>query len=269
MNSYREKKTGDSLFFISDVHLGRDDPRLETMKKENLFAFFEMVLEEGQGLFILGDLFEFWFEYNRAIPGKHSGVLSWLWRLRRRGIEIYYVVGNHDYWAGRFFEEELGVHVLKEPTVLRLRGKRTFITHGDGLGKGEIGYKIMKRVLRNRVTIFLFGLLHPRLGFFLARLTSAATQGDYEQKAVKASAALRAYALDRLKTDNIDLFITGHTHTPELTESTGRCFLNTGDWIRHFTYAEMKNGEIRLMRWGGRVEKIAAMAVRSRKDALE
>jgi UDP-2,3-diacylglucosamine hydrolase len=269
MSEYREGTLGESVFFISDVHLGSDNPHLEEKKRENLFAFLEMVYDEGKELYILGDLFEFWFEYDHVVPGMHVGLLSLLWRLRRKGISIYYVVGNHDYWAGKFFEDELGVTVWKEPVVVELDGRRAFLTHGDGLGKGEIGYKILKYVLRSRPTIFLFGLLHPWLGFLLARLASAASKGDYERKAAKASAALRAHALTRLEEENIDLFITGHTHTPELIKVSDKYFLNTGDWIRHLTYAEMRDGEFKLMKWGERVEELAATAVDSTGQASQ
>ena len=254
---------GDTSFFISDVHLGSDDPRLEEMKKKTLFPFLEMVLEEGKELFILGDLFDFWFEYGQAIPGKHAGLLSWLWRLTQRGVAVHYIVGNHDYWAGRYFEKELGVTVHKEPVIMELDGRKAFLTHGDGHGEGDTGYKILKRVLRNKFTIFLFGLIPPRLGFHVARLASAASKADYEKKSLKASKVLKAYALEKLATDDIDLFLTGHTHRPELVEQGDKYFLNTGDWIRHLTYAVMRDGELKLMKWGTRVEELAATAVDS------
>ncbi|MFQ6104476.1 MAG: UDP-2,3-diacylglucosamine diphosphatase [Candidatus Glassbacteria bacterium] len=262
---YGEKAPGEVVFFISDVHLGSDDTELEEMKRKTLFSFFSMVLNEGSELYILGDLFDFWFEYDHVVPGIHAGLISWLWRLRQKGITIHYIVGNHDYWAGRFFEEELGISVLKEPIITNLDGRQAFITHGDGLGKGDLGYKLLKTVLRNRFTIFLFGLLHPRLGFLLARLTSAISKRDYERKSQKASRALRAYALNRLEDDDIELFITGHTHRPELLKVRNKYFLNTGDWIRHLTYAVMRNGEIKLMQWGDRIEELATTAIDSRK----
>jgi len=251
---------GSTTFFISDVHLGCDTPQLEEIKKDSLFSFLEMVHEEGKELFILGDLFDFWFEYGRVVPGMHTGLVSWLWRLHQRGITVHYIVGNHDFWAGRFFEEELGITVHKEPVIMELGGKKAFLTHGDGHGKGDTGYKILKRVLRSRLTIFLFGLLHPRIGLLLARVVSAASRGDYEKKSLKASKALKAYALKRLAEDDIDLFLTGHTHRPEFVKQGNKCFLNTGDWIRHHTYAAMRDGELKLMKWGTRVVELTASA---------
>jgi len=119
----------------------------------------------------------------------------------------------------------------------------------ETLGKGDIGYKILKAVLRNRFTIFLYSLIHPWLGFQIARLVSEFTKGDYEKKSAKASMALRVFAFERLGRGDIDLFITGHTHTPELIKVKGKLFLNTGDWIRHLTYAVIRDGRLRLMKW--------------------
>lgn len=246
--------TTGSIFFISDAHLGTPDRELEALKREKLFTFLEMVRREGRELYILGDLFDFWFEYGSLIPRQHAGILSWLWRLRERGVTVHYVVGNHDYWAGEFFEKELGVRVWKEPLTVDLGGKRAFLTHGDGFEKGDRGYHVLKRILRNRVSIFLFSLLHPRLGFFIARMTSALSKGDYEKKAPRASKALKEYALSRLKSADIDLFITGHTHTPEITKAGGKTFVNLGDWIRHFTFAVIEDGELKLMKWDSREE---------------
>jgi len=264
ISNFGNNTPGDTSFFISDVHLGSDDPQLEEKKKETLFSFLEMVLEEGKELFILGDLFDFWFEYGLVIPGKHTGLTAWLWRLQQHGVSVHYIVGNHDYWAGRFFEEELGVTVHKEPVIMELDGKKAFLTHGDGHGKGDSGYKILKQVLGNRYAIFLFGLLPPHLGFLLARLVSVASKGDYEKKSLKASKVQKAYALEKLATSDIDLFLTGHTHRPELIKNGDKYFLNTGDWIRHMTYGTMRDGELKLMKWGARVEELAAAAVDSK-----
>jgi UDP-2,3-diacylglucosamine hydrolase len=250
----------DAVFFLSDVHLGSGDTALEELKKETLFSFLDMVCREGVALYILGDLFDFWFEYGNVVSRDHTGLLFWLERLRRNGVDIHYVVGNHDYWVGATFEEGLGVKVYRKPVVLDIEGKRAFLTHGDGLGKGDPGYKALKGVLRNRVSIFLYSLIHPWLGYRLARRISEFTKGDYEKKSAKASMALRVYAFDYLEKHDVDLFITGHTHTPELIKVKGKLFLNTGDWIRHFTYAVIRDGRLRLMRWRTR-EEIAPVTV--------
>jgi UDP-2,3-diacylglucosamine hydrolase len=243
-----------TVFFISDAHLGTTDTELEARKRKELLSFLEMVGREGEELYILGDLFDFWFEYGSLIPRQYAPLFSALWRLREGGVRMHYVVGNHDYWAGEFFERELGMKVWKEPLTVETGGKRLFLAHGDGFEQGDRGYHFMKRILRHRASIFLFGLLHPRLGFLLARLTSALTKGDYETKAPKASKALREYALARLQKENIDLFIAGHTHTPEITRTGDKYFVNLGDWIRHFTYAVIQDGEPKLMKWSTREE---------------
>lgn len=255
-----------TTFFISDAHLGTDNGELEALKEEKLFSFFEMVCEKGGELYILGDLFDFWFEYGRLVPRQHMRLLSRLLRLVESGIQVHYVVGNHDYWAGDFFEQELGVRIWKKPLTVELGGRRAFITHGDGFEEGDRGYRIIKRILRNRASIFLFGLLHPRLGFLLARTVSALTKGDYEKKAPRASRALREYALSRLEREDIDLFITGHTHTPEITRTGGKYFVNIGDWIRHFTFATVTDGVPKLVRWSTQEEVLPVE--RSRETSI-
>lgn len=234
-----------AYFFISDVHLGAHAANTDIREKE-LMALLDCVEQEGDGLFIVGDLFDFWFEYQYVIPKHHFDLLCRLKQLIERGIEIHYLVGNHDFWLGSFFKETLGIQLHLDTYATTLNGKQVYLTHGDGIAKNDRGYRILKRILRNPFNIKLFNLLHPDIGFKLAGQSSHISRTyrdvpDHDSDYIE-------FAKQRFK-EGHDVVVIGHTHRPIRIEENGSVYINTGDWITHFTYGKMTGNQITLEHW--------------------
>jgi UDP-2,3-diacylglucosamine hydrolase len=238
------------VYVVSDIHLGGVPAATERAFRH----FLDHVGEHASQLVINGDLFDFWFEYRSVILSRHYRVLAALSDLRDAGVAIRFLGGNHDAWGGSFLREELGIEMLDDGAEVVLAGKRALLVHGDGLGEGDFGYRVLKGVLRNRISIGLFRLLHPDVGDRLARLVSTTESKHGTPGAVHAerAAALRSWARRELdRRPELDLVLAGHTHTPTVDEvARGRYYINTGDWINHFTYLVLTaGGEPELRCW--------------------
>ena len=238
------------IYIASDVHLGA----VPHERERSFLRFLEHVGEHASELILNGDLFDFWFEYRSAIPRGHTRVLGALARLVDGGLPIRYVGGNHDWWAGSFLADEIGLTLQHEPTVLDLAGRRTFLAHGDGLGRGDLGYRLLRLVLRGRLTRWGFRWLHPDVGARLARRASgtrekAGLAGEDERRRAQ---VLETWAVEKLRLEpEIDLVVLGHTHIPCLVEvEPGRHYLNAGDWVSHRSYLVLRRGDPpRLEEW--------------------
>ena len=238
------------VYIASDQHLGAT-----SVDREQAFvAWLDWVGPRAAQLVLNGDLFDFWFEYRNAIPRGYTQVLGALAALVDSGVPVHLMGGNHDWWGGDYLEGEVGVTFLREPVVLELAGRRTFLAHGDGLGAGDLGYRVMKTVLRGRATRWAFRWLHPDVGAWVARRVSAT-----EHRAMGPQAhdrdralALQEWALAKLADEpELDLVVLGHTHIPELYEvEPGRHYLNAGDWVYHHSFAVLEPGQDpRLLDW--------------------
>ena len=238
------------LFLTSDVHLGAVPPDTERA----FVAWLEHCGDRADRVVVNGDLFDFWFEYGTVIPRGHARVLGALAALVDAGVPVLLVGGNHDWWAGTFLEDEIGVDFLREPAVLDMAGHRTFLAHGDGLGDGDAGYRVLRLALRSRITRFAFRWLHPDVGAWIARRVSK-TEGRTKEPKQEQRARVRfleEWATERLATDpELDLVVLGHTHVPVLREvEPGRFYLNAGDWVMHRSYAVLEEGRSpRLLEW--------------------
>ena len=236
-------------YIASDIHLGAV-PR-ETERR--FLRFLEHVGAHASSLLLAGDLFDFWFEYGRVIPGDHFRVLAALAELVDAGVPVLLVGGNHDAWGGAFLREHVGVDFQAGPVRTRLGGRSALVAHGDGLGRGDLKYRALKAVLRSRAAILGFRMIHPELGLRLARaVSSTEAKAEGDEAARGRSRFLAAWARERLAEDPaLELVVCGHAHVPALEEvEPGRWYLNAGDWITHFTYARMdEEGRPRLLRW--------------------
>lgn len=239
-------------YITSDVHLGA----IPRERERAFLSFLEHVGAQARSLLVNGDLFDFWFEYGDVIPGKHFRVLAALSELVDAGVPVTLMGGNHDAWGGRFLREEVGVAFHPDRWRTELGGRRALVTHGDGVGRGDLGYRMLKAVLRNPVMVAGFRALHPELGMKLARRVSS-TEG---KATVDVGAAGRArhieeWAQERLRAEpDLELVVCGHSHQPVVAEvEPGRYYLNSGDWIHHDSYITVRPGTApTLYRWPDR-----------------
>lgn len=237
------------IFFISDCHFGLQDKHKEREKEFRLFSFFDEIQAEAEEIFILGDLFDYWFEYKHVVPKGFHRILTRLETLTSHGIAVHLIVGNHDFWLGKRFTEETGVQVYYEPVAMTLHGKRFYLHHGDGLNDRDRSYRILRNVLRNKTNIFLYRLIHPDLGIGLARKSSQKSRSNHTNNGqVQEQEALRTFAGAKLS-GGYDYVVMGHVHIPEQLTIHNRHYINLGDWITHNTYAEFDGNEVSLHTW--------------------
>ena len=240
----------EAVYFVADAHLGAGPRDREARREERLHDFLNSLPGRASALFIVGDLFDFWFEYRTAIPRRHFATLATLRHLRQAGIALTYLNGNHDFWLGRFLAAELGVETRGGPVTLTTQGRRIWLHHGDGLIGGDLGYRVMRRVIRHPASIALYGLLHPDLGIPLAHLVSRWSRRSRGEKPLEAERLWREIALPRFA-EGYDTVMVGHFHHAYDRREPGREFFLLGDWIERCTFAVLEGGRVRLEAWSG------------------
>ena len=238
-----------SLFVFSDAHLGANDPELEARKLQKIDELFSRVRREGSRLIILGDLFDFWFEYKTAIPRDQLQVVFKIAALSHAGVQVEYVTGNHDFWLGDFLTREAGVTIHRDWMETTEQGKRLFLIHGDGLAPEDWKYRILKRILRNPVNVGLYRLLPVDWGIPLARWVSG-TSRKHTSKRTDCGQhnfhpAYEAYARAKLR-EGQDAVLIGHLHTPLIHHWPEGVYINTGEFIRRYNYVVMRDGALSL-----------------------
>ncbi|MFP9116545.1 UDP-2,3-diacylglucosamine diphosphatase [Flavobacterium sp. RNTU_13] len=230
------------IYFASDQHFGAPTPELSAPREQRFVKWLDEIKQDADVLFLVGDLFDFWFEYKTVVPRGFVRVLGKLAELKERGIEIHFFVGNHDLWMDDYFEKELGIPVYHRPQEFTFNGKNFLIGHGDGLGPGDKGYKRMKKVFTNPVSKWLFRWLHPDVGVKLAQYLSVKNKlisGDEDVKFLgEENEWLVLYSKRKLETKHYDYLIFGHRHLPMVIKvGPDSEYVNLGDWIIYFTYA--------------------------------
>ncbi|WP_417355921.1 UDP-2,3-diacylglucosamine diphosphatase [Flavobacterium sp.] len=229
------------IYFASDQHLGAPTQEKSFPREKKFVAWLDEVKKDADAIFLLGDLFDFWFEYKTVVPKGFVRVLGKLAEIRDSGIPIYFFVGNHDLWMHDYFEKELNIPVYHKPKEFTFNDKVFLIGHGDGLGPGDKGYKRMKKVFTNPFSKWLFRWLHPDLGVKLAQYLSVKNKlisGDADVRFLgEDNEWLVLYSKRKLETKHYDYFVFGHRHLP-MTIDLGQnsTYINLGDWIGYFTY---------------------------------
>jgi UDP-2,3-diacylglucosamine hydrolase len=239
-----------SSYFFSDVHLGLADSSTERKKEDRLLGFLKHILPATDRLFLLGDLFDFWFEYRTVIPKGFHRTLAALQEFTDRGIPVHYMAGNHDFWMGKFFEMELGMVLHFDPFEMEVEGKKIYFHHGDGLAKNDAGYRFIKPILRNRFNIGLFRWLHPDLGIRLARGSSRTSRQYTSHKHYGEEEGMIEYAQSQIR-KGANIVMMGHRHKPNVVQLNGGSYVNLGDWITYNTYAKLSGGRLELKTWNG------------------
>ena len=234
-----------AVFFISDAHLGAEEENQEKLKEEKLISLLDKIKEEGEILYLVGDMFEFWFEYKNTIPKNHFRVLAKLKQLVECGIKIDYLVGNHDFWLGDFLPKHIGIPIFRQPMDVLHQGKRIFITHGDGLAESDRGYRILKKILRNNINIFLYRQIPTDLSYPLAKFVARRSRSQVQKRNTSYLEEYQDFAKAKLK-QGFDAVILAHTHVPVLNDLGEGVYINLGDWFRHFTYGKLWEGKFSL-----------------------
>jgi UDP-2,3-diacylglucosamine hydrolase len=243
--------SGKKIYFLSDFHLGAPDHASSLVREKRVVRFLDEIKNDAAIIFILGDLFDFWYEYKKVVPKGFVRILGKLAELTDNGITIHFFVGNHDMWMNGYFQKELGIEVFHEPKEFEFNGKQFLIGHGDGLGPGDHRYKMMKKVFRNAFSQWLFGMLHPTSGIGLAdyfsRKSRAATGKEDEVFLGEEKEWLIIYSKKVLEKKHFDYFVFGHRHLPlEHKLNDKSVYVNLGDWIKYNSYAVFDGEDLQL-----------------------
>ena len=237
-------------YFASDFHLGVDGKETSAQRERRLVKWLEAISKDAEAIYLVGDLFDYWFEYKEAIPRGFVRILGKLAELKDRGVEIYAFTGNHDMWMFGYFEEELGIPVYRKPIRREINGKSFLIGHGDGLGPGDHGYQFIKKVFASPTSQWLFARIHPNSGIGLMKYFSGQSRDmtSVPEFLGEEKEWLVQYAKDVLQQEHVDYFIFGHRHLPldiTLPNGTSR-YINLGDWVTYYTYAVFDGNTLSL-----------------------
>lgn len=238
----------DTYYFISDLHLGLLTPEIEKKKERSLVRLLNSIESDAKELFILGDLFDYWFEYRRVYQKGFFRTLTALSDLAESGTEIHYLVGNHDFLHRDFFEKEIGVKIYGNPITPEIENKKFFLGHGDGLVKNDLGYKILKKILRNKFLQKLYSLLHPDLGIWLASSTSKTSRNYTKEKDYGEGDGL--FETAKIKIDaGFDYVLFGHAHQRVFKEYKHGYYINLGTWLDKPCYGKFKDNKFEILDW--------------------
>lgn len=247
---------GKKIYFASDFHFGIPDHASSIAREKRVCAWLDEIKKDAEQLYLVGDLFDAWFEYRKVVPKGYTRFLGKLAELSDAGLHIEAFTGNHDLWMRGYFQDELNIPVHHQPVEREFNGKKFFIGHGDGLGPGDYKYKVLKAILRNSFSQWLYRRVHPDTGVGIAewfsRLGPKHTQEE-EKFLGPEKEWLVQFCLEKLKTEKIDYFLFGHRHiTLEYPLSNNSLYVNLGDWIRYDSYAVFDGKELKLKYYKGK-----------------
>lgn len=244
------------LYFASDFHLGVQTYEKSVEREKLVVQWLEEVSKDADAIYIVGDIFDFWYEYKHAVPKGFVRFQGKIAELTDKGIEVHFFIGNHDMWMFDYFPKELGVSLHREPIQIEVGNTKLFIGHGDGLGPGDKGYKFIKKIFSNRFFQWCFARLHPNFGIgianYFSRKSRAATGDSDEVFLGEKNEWLVTYSKEQLQKEHYDYFVFGHRHLPiNLSVGENSRYINLGDWIKYRTYAVLEEGELTLKRYPG------------------
>jgi len=244
-------KPNSKIYFASDQHFGAPTATASFPREQKFVTWLDEIKKDADAIFLLGDLFDFWFEYKTVVPKGFVRVLGKLAELKDAGIPIYFFVGNHDLWMGDYFTKELNIPVYNDNQEFTFNGKSFLIGHGDGKGPGDKGYKRMKKIFTHPFSKWLFNWLHPDIGVKLAKYLSVKNKlisGAEDVKFLgKDNEWLVQYCHRKLTAKHYDFFVFGHRHLPlEIDLSSTSKYVNLGDWIGYFTYGVFDGETMKL-----------------------
>ena len=236
------------LFIVSDNHFQRLDTEFEKDRRERFYSLLDHIKERGGTLIIGGDFFDFWFDYKGYVPSEFVEIFERLKDLKNHGIEIYYILGNHDYWDFGFFNKIFSEQTLKEELRVNLDSQKILFMHGDGIFKDDYNYRLFRKIIRSRLCIFLFNLLSPKVGYFVAsKISNADKPAEYYKDNDSIKKKVENYA-DSIW-DDTDVFLVGHYHQEGIIDKNGKKLIFLGDWLNKFLVTTYDNNEWKQIIW--------------------
>ncbi|MBY0243973.1 MAG: UDP-2,3-diacylglucosamine diphosphatase [Sphingobacteriaceae bacterium] len=238
------------IYFASDFHLGSPSREESLLREKKIIRWLESIENQCSELFLMGDIFDFWFEYSKVIPKGFVRLQGKIASMTDAGIKIYFFKGNHDMWVRDYFTTELGMEIVSDELIIERDGKRFYLHHGDGLGPGDEKYKFLRKIFRNPICQKLFALVPPRIGLGIANAWSGSSRVASSKKEVflgNENEWLAVYSKEKLQTTHFDYFVFGHRHLPlniKLNEKS--TYINLGEWINYCTYAVFDGKELIL-----------------------
>ncbi|MBK8369579.1 MAG: UDP-2,3-diacylglucosamine diphosphatase [Bacteroidetes bacterium] len=247
---------GKKIYFASDFHLGVPTFELSLAREKKIVRWLDSIKHDAEEIYLVGDIFDFWWEYKYTIPKGQTRLLGKIAELTDGGIPVHFFTGNHDLWMKDYFIQELGVTVNHDPIKKIYNNKSFLIGHGDGLGPGDGWYKFLKKCFKNPFLIWCFKTLHPNFGFWIARRSSKRsriTTGDSDKHFLgDDNEWLMTYCKEQLKKEHTDFFIFGHRHLPlDLKASETSRYINLGEWINYCSYAVFDGNNVELKTFEG------------------
>ncbi len=249
-----ELAASKKVYFLSDFHLGAPDEKASRVREAQIVQFLQTARQDAAAIFIVGDIFDFWFEYKEVVPKGFVRLLGCLASINDAGIPIHIFTGNHDLWMQDYLTKEIGASVYFSAKEFTFSGKQFFVAHGDGLGPGDEGYKFLKKIFTNPICKFLFRWMHPDLGIKLANFFSSQSRiktGSSDEIFLGEDKEwLIIYSKELSQTNKANYFIFGHRHYAlDLKISENARYINLGDWIRSNTYAVFDGNDLQLKKW--------------------
>lgn len=244
------------VYFLSDAHLGSKFHANQIETERKLCRFLDMAKKDAQSIYLVGDIFDYWFEYKNVVPRGFTRILGKISEITDSGIEVHFFIGNHDIWLTDYLQDECGMIIHREPSIVDINNKVLFIAHGDGLGDESISFKLLRKIFHSKVLRFLFAGIHPRWTVGLAHAWSAHSResGDIAGFLGEDKEFLIKFAKKEVEINpNIDYFIFGHRHIVlDFALNNNTRIIHLGDWISHFSYAVLnEDGDIMIKEFNG------------------
>jgi UDP-2,3-diacylglucosamine hydrolase len=246
---------GKKIFFASDFHLGSDGKFSSKEREKIIVEWLSSIENKAEAIYLMGDIFDYWFEYKEVVPRGFTLLLGKLHDLRLKGVPVIFFTGNHDMWIFDYLEKEMDIQVKRKPVIEIFNNKIFFLAHGDGLGNVPLGDKLMKIAFSNSFLQWLFARIHPNTGIRIMKFfsnVSRNTHSEYSEEFIQEKEFLLQFAEDYIKNDDsIDYFVFGHRHIPvKYPLSNSRSFMvNLGDWIENFTYGEFDGEQFNIRKY--------------------
>ena len=239
------------IYFAGDLHLGLPNYKASRPREKKFVNWLDTVKKDAEEIYLLGDIFDFWYEYKRVVPRGFTRLLGKIAEITDSGIPIHYFTGNHDIWIFDYLPEETGITLHRKPLIKEINGKKLFIAHGDGLGGNQIAFRILKFIFENKILQWLFSRLHPNFAIGLGNMWSNSSRnakgisvpfkGEEDEYLIQ-------FAKKELEKTHYDYFIFGHRHLKLQIKLNDRCeFINVGDWIEDMSYGVFDGEKIEIL----------------------